>query len=185
MFSDSECSNILQCFYLTYLYMNFLKHKMRIIVPDGQIMRYSESIPNNHIVLMLPQIKFKVLIVTHRLLSPPASSLQTHPVFHQHQPCGDTVQHRIWHIHRLRRPALEFLNNNFQAKINPKCLRKYRTKCCCSYPSIIMASRVVSPDSSGLPPAPTMWRHCSASHSLHPPTTASTALEFFNSNFQA
>lgn len=56
---------------------------------------------------------------------------------------------------------------------------------CAPYPSIIMASRVVSPSSSGLPLGPTVPRHCSASHWLHPLTTASTALPLFSSVLQA
>lgn len=39
-----------------------------------------------------------------------------------------------------------------------------------------MASNVVSPFSSGLPPNPTVVSHCSRSHTEHPSTTASTAL---------
>lgn len=45
-----------------------------------------------------------------------------------------------------------------------------------TYPSIIIASRVVLPFSSGLPPKPTVPSHCSRSQTLQPATTASTAL---------
>ena len=44
-----------------------------------------------------------------------------------------------------------------------------------SYPSMIMASSVVSPDSSGLPPKPTVPSHCSLSHAAQPLSTASSA----------
>jgi len=44
------------------------------------------------------------------------------------------------------------------------------------YPSIIMASRVVSPASSGSLPQPTDPSQRSISHSLQPASTASTAV---------
>lgn len=42
-----------------------------------------------------------------------------------------------------------------------------------------MASNVVSPFSSGLPPNPTVVSHCSRSQTLHPSTTESMALLLF------
>lgn len=42
-----------------------------------------------------------------------------------------------------------------------------------------MASNVVSPFSSGLPPYPTVVSHCSRSQTEHPSTTASMALFLF------
>ena len=43
-----------------------------------------------------------------------------------------------------------------------------------AYPFIIMASSVVSPDSSGLPPKPTLPSHCSISQRAQPFSTASS-----------
>lgn len=48
----------------------------------------------------------------------------------------------------------------------------------CFHPSIIRASRVVSPFSSGFPPKPTVPRHCICSHSVQLSSTASKALRF-------
>lgn len=42
-----------------------------------------------------------------------------------------------------------------------------------NYPSIMNASNVVSPFSSGLPPKPTVPSHCSRSHTEQPSTIAS------------
>lgn len=48
-----------------------------------------------------------------------------------------------------------------------------------SHPSISRASSVVSPDSSGLPPNPTVFLHCCASHSEQASSIASRALLFW------
>lgn len=48
-----------------------------------------------------------------------------------------------------------------------------------TYPSIMKASRVVSPFSSGLPPKPTVKSHCSCSHTEQPFSTASNAVKFW------
>lgn len=49
-----------------------------------------------------------------------------------------------------------------------------------SYPSMINASSVVSPFSSGLPPKPTVPSHCSRSHTEQPSTMASMAVFSFD-----
>ncbi len=54
-----------------------------------------------------------------------------------------------------------------------------------AYPLMIIASRVVSPRSSGLPPNPTLPSHCSSSHCAQPRSTASRTEPPFCSVLQA